>query len=116
MIEVILVAGLAGARLWRLFVVDDAGAPVRRFRDRLIDKFLAPREQGPPIPEWRFNVVRIVDDMWECPWCLGFWLSALTVGLGVILPTWAFLLLAGPFAVNYISANLNIHLGDKDAS
>lgn len=87
-----LVSALASARVWRALMLDDIGF---WFRDRA----------------W-VNRPKVWDFL-NCPWCFGFHLCVLFVATGVALggPIWW--IVAGSFAANYISANLNVHLGDK---
>lgn len=88
---VVVIAALASARVWRALMTDDIGF---RFRNLV----------------WRWPLAR---EFAECPWCFGFWICVGFVALGVFAPSWVFLLVAGPFAANYLSANLNVHTGDK---
>lgn len=89
---IVLVSALASARVWRALMLDDIGLRFRNLVDRGAGGLYG---------------------FFDCPWCFGFWLCVAFVTLGVTLPASLFLLIAGPFAANYISANLNVHLGDK---
>lgn len=88
---IVLLSSLAAARVWRALMTDDIGWRWRNF-------------------VWRWTPLR---EFAQCPWCFGFWICWGFVALGVFAPATVFLLVAGPFAANYISANLNVHTGDK---
>lgn len=99
---IVLVSSLAAARVWRLLAKDDIGIHARNLHQRLVSKV------------GRFErLAKSLDEMYYCPWCLGFWICAAFVATGIALggPVWW--IVAGAFAANYISANLNVHLGDK---
>lgn len=87
-----LLALLASARTWRLLYKDD-------------------------ITFWLRDQVSRSTKLWEfysCPWCFGFWITVGWVGSALAWgTTWPWLLLAGSLAANYVQANLNVHLGDK---
>lgn len=85
---ILLVLGLltvaATARLTRLFNDDSLTQPLRTYLDsKAADRWYAADETHPtqlthaftaPLP-WRW-----ADKLVRCPWCLGFWLSALLIG------------------------------------
>lgn len=89
---IILISALAGARLWRLAAVDAAGLPFRNLYFRIIPN--------------RFY--KFADDLLSCPFCAGFYITALVFALGLAFSaTWVWQLVAGAFAANYVGAQLN---------
>lgn len=105
MITFVIISALAAARVWRLLVNDDAGVLARDWEYRLTSTDPQDRSR-------KARIKRSLHEGYHCPWCIGFWLCVGFIGLS-FAPTWIFLLVAGPFAANYISANLNVHFGDK---
>lgn len=85
-----LLAVLAATRTFRLLAIDEITEPLRKQVDK-----------G---PAW-------LQLMMLCPWCIGFYISAAWVWTGYLYGTTAvWLILAGSLAVNYIQANLSVHL------
>lgn len=80
---------LASARLTRLATTDSISA---RFRYWAIDRVGA--RLGAGAAAW-------VEDLFGCPWCIGYWISIATVAFVAILPTNIALLLLAPWALSY---------------
>jgi hypothetical protein len=109
-----LIATLAGARTWRLLSIDDAGYLARKYRDKLAwainppefrrYKEISPRRKDVSRWTWRRQTIaRSLLEMWDCPWCMAFWLTAAWVATGLAWSdTWGWQLLAGSLAANYI--------------
>jgi hypothetical protein len=105
LLELVLMVGFA-ARLTRLVAVDDAGVLVRTPMLILAAAALG-RDRG---TDWALRLL-------QCPFCVGFWLSALVVGswaLAGTQPVWV--AVAGVFTLNYVHGHLNRVLdgGDDD--
>ncbi len=85
---VILISAVASARVFRLLVVDEITYPLRN----VVGKAPALAREG-----------------FECPWCLGYWLSLAFVLTGLLafdsFTWWG--LVAGSLTANYIGARLN---------
>lgn len=91
MLVIVIISALAAARVWRCLVTDDVGIKLRDAVD------------GWP---------RLAREGYYCPWCMGFWICAAFILIAVTSPGWLFLLIAGPFAANYLSASLNVRNKD----
>lgn len=105
---ILILAALAGARTWRLIVVDGITEPVRKWiRSKLFRLQASGSKRKQMIGDK-------IEEGIECPFCLGFWLTAawLAVGLASGGATW-FILVAGAFACNYLGAQLNAWLDVK---
>lgn len=81
---VLLTATLAAYRLTRLIVRDDF-PPIQWVRDSVTNKLNCPVESGA-----RAFWCHTVTELLSCPWCIGWWISAATVGglmvVGVSIP------------------------------
>lgn len=102
---ILLVSALAGARMWRLTAVDEAGQPFRtmvwNFTNRL---------QGSSARGKRSLGDKVADSVWAgitCPFCWGFWLTSAFVASGLLWSDgWGWQLVAGCFAASYVSGQL----------
>ena len=93
-LSAVLLVGFA-ARLTRLVAVDDAGHPFRWVTFKL----------------WPNRHIDKAVELLGCPFCIGFWLSALVVASWVLVGhTVAWQLVAGVFTLNYVHAHLNARL------
>lgn len=106
---VFLISVLATARLYRLFVTDDITVVFRARLDRLYY-----RVAGEGSGRWGcfWDTVR---EGATCPWCLWFWAGGAVLWTGLVWGgtlVWQVPMMA--LAANYIQANLNVHLGDKE--
>lgn len=92
---VLLLSALAGARLWRLVAIDDAGSPLRTMYYGVI-------------PNRWFGWA---ESLLNCPFCAGFWITSVVFALGLAWgDNWPWQLIAGVFAANYVGAQLNAWL------
>ena len=113
----------ASARLSRLVITDDIGRWwVKEPVDRAMDAY-AEREiwasanvgQEPQVPWWWKYRSGL-----DCPFCIGFWLSLLVVGLGAAatrregIGAIAWRAGTGALATNYVASHLGSRLGDFD--
>lgn len=104
-----LVSVLATARLYRLFVRDDITSP---FRGWLENTFYRVAGEGTGL--WG----RFWDSMYSgarCMFCLWFWVGCGVLWTGLVWGDtlyWQVPMMA--LGANYIQANLNVHLGDKE--
>lgn len=106
---IFLVSVLATARLYRLMVRDDITATLRAH-----------------LEHWYYRLAGNTDNRWgkfcdamyagaSCPWCLWFWAGGAVLWTGLVWGDtlyWQVPMMA--LAANYIQANLNVHLGDKE--
>lgn len=106
---VFVISVLATARLYRLFVRDDITDPLRTRVEKLYYQLAGNTDN-----RWG----KFCDAMHEglyCPWCLTFWLGGGVLWTGLVWGDtlyWQVPMMA--LAANYIQANLNVHLGDKE--
>lgn len=95
---ILLVSALASARVWRLLTTDEITV---KFRDWLYDR------------SWFWEGEDLEPSFWQrgfdCPFCLGFWITALFVLTGVLFAGTVWFIIAGAFAANYVGALLNAH-------
>lgn len=91
---VLVVSALAGARTWRLASIDEIALPFRNLYFRVFRRHY----------EWAAKLM-------DCPFCLGFWLTTgwVLTGLAWGDTVWWWVA-AGPFAANYLGAQLNAWL------
>lgn len=114
---ILLVSALAGARMWRLLAVDDAGQPVRTAVWNLTNRL-----RGDKPSSLNSRIAESVWVGWTCPFCLGFWATAAFVGSGMLWADgWGWQLVAGCFAASYVAGQLAawldvrpIHEGDGE--
>ena len=116
-------AVLASARLSRLVITDDLGRwlihdPIDRAMDRYAERELwaAANVGQEPREPWWWKYRSGLD----CPFCIGFWLSLLVVGLGAAatrregIGAIAWRAGTGALATNYVASHLGARLGDFD--
>ena len=129
MIDVLTLLGdclillLSTARLTRLVVTDDLGfwllrSPAVAWAERGDGYRMVEDPDGSymePIEGWRTKLVSGLG----CPWCVGFWIAALSMvliylagGPGDTAIWWK--ILAGSLALNYLSTAVGARLGDFD--
>lgn len=97
-ILIIVVSALASARTWRLLAIDDIALS---FRNAYYSFFSLFGEKG---YLWG-------DALLTCPFCLGFWVTAIWVTVGLLSggALW-WLIPAGVFAANFVGGQLNAWL------
>lgn len=91
---ILLLSGMAGARTWRLLVLDEIGEPVRKVFAHA--------------PDW-------MQRGYWCPFCGGYWLTAAWLASGL---EWGdhriWQLLAGSLALNYAFGHANSFLEARE--
>lgn len=121
-----LLAGLASVRTWRLLVVDSAGRWVRYRFDSMVwminpkayrTSVIIPRRKD--VSKWTYRRHRLAKSLAEgynCPFCLGFWLTVAWVATGLAWSdTRLWQLAAGSFALSYVVGHLGAELDAGDA-
>lgn len=98
---ILLISALAGARIWRLLAVDDIAMPFRNLYYRIFTGRAY---------DW-------ADGLLTCPFCMGFWVTALVFVTGVLTSGCTlWLIVMGVFAANFIGAQLNAWLDVRPIS
>lgn len=99
LVLVLVLATLAGARTWRLIALDEIAEPIRKLMRR---GFYQLSIRG------HDKKAEFLESGVECPYCLGFYLTAAWLGTGLMWGEhWLWLLIAGAFALNWVQATLN---------
>lgn len=110
----LLLAGLASARTYRVMTVDGIGDPVRNLWYKLVwhidppvhrrIKMATLRRKNVTRLEWRrYKVAKSLGEMYECRWCLGYWVSLAWVAMGMAWgETWPWQLAAGSLSISYL--------------
>ena len=80
-----IVAGLAGARLTRAWSYEQIGAELQeQVNHQLSSPFFIELDDEGVItsPLWRLRLKDFLHDLFDCPYCIGFWLTlACVIGL-----------------------------------
>jgi hypothetical protein len=78
MIVSVIIAGLAGARLTRAWSYETIGDELQQLVNRQLSHpfFIELDDDGViTSPPWRLRLKDLLHDLFDCPFCIGFWLT-----------------------------------------